>query len=140
MKPYQISTELHNFFRTFEDDLTKPQMNRMKEIMHGIICGRQGTLSEIARQNRCKQKKSVRKQVEQYSNMLLKFPLETMIIRKLIGLRGKVENDTPLYFDLVDITKKYHRSMETIGNTWDGSEGKPGKGYEMVDVSLREHG
>lgn len=26
--------------------------------------------------------------------------------------------------------------MEMIGITWNGSEGVPGKGYEMVDVSL----
>lgn len=136
MEKYQISDELRNFCRTFEYDLTKPQMNRLKEMMHGIIRGQKGILSEIARQNRRKQKKTIRKQVEQYSNMLLKFPLETMLVRKLIGLRSKVESSTALYFDLVDITKKYHKSMENIGTTWDGSEGVPGKGYEMVDVSL----
>lgn len=136
METYQISSDLQNFCRTFENDLTKPQMNRFKEMMHGIIRGQKGILSEIARQNRRKEKKTVRKQVEQYSNMLLKFPLETMLVRKLIGLKSKVESDTALYFDLVDITKKYHKSMEMIGTTWDGSEGIPGKGYEMVDVSL----
>lgn len=136
METYQMSDDLQNFCRTFEKDLTKPQMNRLKEMVHGIIRGQKGILSEIARQNRRKQKKTVRKQVEQYSNMLLKFPLETMLIRKLIGLKSKIKSDTALYFDLVDITKKYHKSMENIGTTWDGSEGVPGKGYEMVDVSV----
>lgn len=136
MEKYQISTDLHNFCRTFDDDLTKPQMNRFKELMHGIIRGQKGILSEVARQNRHKQKKTIRKQVQQYSNMLLKFPLSTMIIRKLMGLKSKITKDTALYFDLVDVTKKYHKSMEMIGTTWNGSEGVPGKGYEMVDVSL----
>ena len=54
----------------------------------------------------------------------------------MIGVRSEIQKDTPLYFDLVDITKKYHKSMEMIGSTWNGSEGVPGKGYEMVDVSL----
>lgn len=136
MELYQISTELHNFCRTFDPDLTKPQMNRLKELMHGIIRGKKGVLSEVARQNRWKQKKSIRKQVQQYSDMLLKFPLENMIIRKMIGMKSEIQKDTPLYFDLVDITKEYHRSMEMIGTTWNGSEGIPGRGYEMVDVSL----
>lgn len=136
MEKYQISEELRNFCRTFEEDLTKPQMNRFKELMHGIIRGQKGILSEIARQNRGKQKKTVRKQVQQYSDMLTKFPLGAMIIRKLIGLKSKVTADTALYFDLVDITKKHHKSMEMIGTTWNGSDGIPGKGYEMVDVSL----
>ena len=136
MKLYQISTELHNFCRTFENDLTKPQMNRLKELMHGIIRGKKGILSEVARQNRGKQKKSIRKQVQQYSDMLLKFPLEKMVIRKMIGVKFEIKKDTPLYFDLVDITKKYHKSMEMIGTTWNGSEGIPGKGYEIVDVTL----
>jgi hypothetical protein len=136
MEKYQISSDLHNFCRTFERDVTKPQMNRLKELMHGIIRGQKGILSEVARQNRGKEKKTIRKQVEQYSDMLLKLPLETMLTRKLMGLKSKVTQETALYFDLVDITKKYHKSMERIGSTWDGSEGIPGKGYEMVDVSL----
>lgn len=136
MEKYQISSDLHNFCRTFDDDLTKPQMNRFKELLHGIIRGKKGILSEIARQNRRKEKKTIRKQVQQYSDMLPKFPLKMMILRKLIGLKSTVESDTPLYFDLVDITKKYHKSMEMIGSTWNGSEGVPGKGYEMVDVTL----
>lgn len=136
MQSYQISNDLRNFCRPFEEDLSKPQMNRLKELMHGIIRGQKGTLSEIARQNRRKQKKTIRKQVQQYSDMLPKFPLETMIVRKLMGMKSKIESDTALYFDLVDITKKYHKSLEKIGNTWDGSEGVPGRGYEMVDVSL----
>lgn len=136
MEKYQISTDLHNFCRTFDDDLTKPQMNRFKELMHGIIRGKKGILSEVARQNRGKQKKSIRKQVQQYSDMLPKLPLENMVIRKMIGVRSEIQKDTPLYFDLVDITKEYHRSMEMIGTTWNGSEGVPGRGYEMVDVSL----
>lgn len=136
METYQMSDDLRNFCRTFEGDLTKPQMNRLKEMMHGIIRGQKAILSEMARQNRRKEKKTIRKQVEQYSNMLLKFHLETMLVRKLIGLKSKVDSVTPLYFDLVDITKKYHKSLENIGTTWDGSEGVPGKGYEMVDVSI----
>jgi len=136
MEKYQISTDLHNFCRTFDEDLTKPQMNRFKELMHGIIRGKKGILSEVARQNRGKQRKSIRKQVQQYSDMLPKLPLKNMITRKLIGLRSEIESDTALYFDLVDVTKKYHKSMEMIGTTWNGSEGVPGKGYEMVDVSL----
>ncbi len=136
MGTYQISAELHNFCRTFEKDLTKPQMNRLKELIHGIIRGKKAILSEVARQNRGKQNKTIRKQVQQYSDMLLKLPLETMAIRKMAGLKGAVTAGTPLYFDLVDITKKYHRGMERIGNTWNGSEGIPGRGYEMVDVSL----
>lgn len=139
MQNYQISNDLHNFCRTFDDDLSKPQMNRLKELMHGIIRGQKGTLSEVARQNRRKQRRTVRKQVQQYSDMLPKFPLETMIVRKLMGMKSKIESGTALYFDLVDITKKYHKSMEKIGNTWNGSEGIPGKGYEMVDVSLATH-
>jgi hypothetical protein len=135
MQTYQISTDLHNFCRTFDEDLTKPQMNRFKELMHGIIRGQAGILSEVARQNRGKQKKTIRKQVEQYSNMLPKLPLKKMAIRKIAGMRSRITSDTPLYFDLVDISKKYHKSMEMIGNTWNGSEGLPGKGYEMVDVS-----
>lgn len=138
MEVYQISTELHNFCRTFDKDLSKPQMNRLKELIHGIIRGQKGILSEVARQNRHKQKKTIRKQVQQYSNMLPKFPMEIMLIRKLMGLKSKIKNKDPLYFDLVDITKKYHKSMEMIGTTWNGSEGIPGKGYEMVDVSLGE--
>lgn len=136
METYQMSDELRNFCRTFEKDLTKPRMDRFQELMHGIIRGQKGLLSEIARQNRGKQKKTVRKQVEQYSNMLPKFPLGKMLIRKLSGLKSTVNTDTALYFDLVDITKKHHKSMEAIGTTWNGSEGVPGKGYEMVDVSL----
>lgn len=136
MQIYQTSTDLHNFCRTFSDDVSKPQMKRLKELMHGIILGQEGILSEVARQNRHKEKKTVRKQVEQYSNMLLKFPLEIMMIRKLIGLKSQINKGDALYFDLVDITKKYHKSMEDIGATWDGSEGVAAKGYEMVDVSL----
>ena len=136
MEKYQISSDLHNFCRTFDEDLSKPQMNRFKELMHGIVRGQKGILSEIARQNRGKQKKTIRKQVQQYSNMLLKLPLGNMIVRKLIGLKSQVNSGTALYFDLVDITKKHHKSMEMIGTTWDGSEGVPGKGYEMVDVTL----
>jgi hypothetical protein len=136
MEKYQISTELHNFCRTFDADLTKPQMNRLKELIHGIIRGKKGILSEIARQNGGKQKKNIRKQVQQYSNMLLKFPLKNMVIRKMIGVKSEIKKDTPLYFDLVDITKEYFKSMEMIGTTWNGSEGVPGRGYEMVDVSL----
>lgn len=136
METYQMSDELRNFCRTFAKDLTKPQMNRFQELMHGIIRGQKGILSEVARQNRGKQKKTIRKQVEQYSNMLAKFPLKKMTTRKLIGLKSTVNADTALYFDLVDITKKHHKSMEMIGTTWNGSEGVPGKGYEMVDVSL----
>lgn len=138
MELYQISTELHNFCRTFDKDLSKPQMNRLKELIHGIIRGQKGILSEVARQNRHKQKKTIRKQVQQYSNMLPKFPMEIMMIRKLMGLKSKIKSEDPLYFDLVDITKKYHKSMEMVGTTWNGSEGIPGKGYEMVDVSLGE--
>ena len=133
---YQITSELHNFCRTFEDDLTKPQMSRLKELIHGIIRGGKGILSEVARQNRGKQGKTVRKQVEQYSNMLGKLPLENMLVRKIAGLRSKIQNDTPLYLDLTDITKENHKSMERIGTTWNGSEGVPGKGYEIVDVSV----
>lgn len=136
MEQYQIRSDLHNFCRTFDNDLTKPQMNRLKELMHGIIRGKKGILSEVARQNRYKQKKSIRKQVQQYSYMLLKFPLENMVIRKMIGVKSEIKKDTALYFDLVDITKEFFKSMEMIGTTWDGSEGVPGRGYEMVDVSL----
>lgn len=136
MEKYQISNDLHNFCRTFDGDLSKPQLNRFKEIMHGIIRGQKGTLSEIARQNRVKQKKTIRKQVQQYSDMLPKFPLKTMLTRKLIGLKPKIGKDTALYFDLVDISKKHHKGLEKIGSTWNGSEGAPGKGYEMVDLSL----
>ena len=53
-----------------------------------------------------------------------------MIFRKLKSFKAEIKHDTPIYFDLVDITKKYHKGMECIGQTWDGSEGEPGKGYE----------
>ncbi len=49
MEKYQISADMHNFCRTFDEDLTKPQMDRFKELMHGIIRGQKGILSEISR-------------------------------------------------------------------------------------------
>ncbi len=138
MKNYQISSELHSFCRTFERDLTKPQMGRVKEMIHGIIRGKKAFLNTIADQNRGKDGKVLRKQAEQYSNMLLKLPLETMLFRKLKAFKSQIEPGSPIYLDLVDITKKYHKGMECIGQTWDGSEGEPGKGYEMIDVSIKK--
>lgn len=138
MKNYQISTELHSFCRTFEHDLTKPQMGRVKEMIHGIIKGKKAFLNTIADQNRGKDGKILRKQAQQYSNMLLKLPLEMMIFRKLKSFKEEIKPDTPIYIDLVDITKKYHKGMECIGQTWNGSESEPGKGYEMIDVSIRK--
>lgn len=137
---YPIALELHNFCRTFDRDLTKPRMGRIKELLHGIIRGQRGILSDVARQNRGKEDRSIRRQVQQYSNMLLLFPLQTMITRKLVGFRSHIQSDTPLYYDLVDISKEYHKGMECIGKTWNGSEGKPGEGYEIMDVSMKYEG
>jgi len=137
MQHYQISKEMHDFFRGFKKELTKPQMKRLKELMNGILLGKKAILSEVARQNRSKSRgKTVRKQVEQYSDMLPKFPLERMIREKLEGFKTQIKPDTPLYFDFTDITKEFYKKMDCIGNTWDGSEGIPGKGYEIVDVSF----
>lgn len=131
---YQIGQHLHNFCRTFERDLRKPQMGRLKEMIHGLLRGKRAVLSEIAKQNR--KGRVVRKQVEQYSRMLKNMPVEQMMRRKCTGFRRKVITDTPVYIDRVDITKKYFKSMEYIGTTWNGSEGMPGKGYEIFDVSI----
>ena len=136
MQNYQISQELHSFSKTFERTLSKPQLGRLKEMMHGIIRGQEANLSEMARQNRRKAGKTVRKQVEQYSDILECFPMEELLIQKLKGLRGGISPDTPLYYDLVDISKKHTKGFEDVGATWDGSEGEPGKGYEIIDVSV----
>jgi len=138
MKNYQISSELHSFCRTFERDLTKPQMGRVKEMIHGIIRGKKAFLNTIANQNRGKDGKVIRRQAQQYSNMLLNLPLGMMIFRKLKAFKREIDSNTPIYIDLVDITKKYHKGMECIGQTWDGSEGEPGKGYEIIDVSIKK--
>lgn len=127
---------MRDFCKPFEKDLSKPQMGRLKELLHGIIRGKRAILSQIARQNRRKEGKSIRGQVRQYSDMLVNFPLQIMIMRKLTGFRSRINSDTPLYFDLTDISKKYHKSMEAIGSTWNGSEGEPGEGYEIMDISL----
>lgn len=145
MEIYNISSELHSFCRTFKKDLTKPQLGRVKEMIHGIIRGKKALLTTIAKQNRRKEGKVLRKQSQQYSDMLLKLPLEMMMFRKLKNFKYELEPDTPIYVDLVDITKKYHKgnqnkkAMECVGTTWDGSEGKPGKGYEMIDVSINKN-
>lgn len=139
MKPYQISQEMHSFCRTFERTVSKPQLGRLKEMMHGILRGQDGILSEMARQNRGKEGKVIRRQVQQYSDMLKKLPLDELLMQKLRGMRSEISGDTPIYYDLVDITKRYHAGLDQIGTTWDGSEGMPGKGYEMIDVSL-SHG
>jgi hypothetical protein len=137
---YPVTSQMRDFCRTFERDLTAPQMGRVKELLHGIIRGKRAILSEIARQNRKKEGKSVRKQVQQYSEMLLRLPLINMVTRKLAGFRADIHSDTPLYYDLTDISKLYHKSMEAIGSTWNGSEGQPGKGYEIIDISLGYEG
>ena len=139
MQNYQISQELHSFSKTFERKLSKPQLGRLKEMMHGIIRGQEANLSEMARQNRRKEGKTIRKQVEQYSDMLEGFPMEELLIQKLKGSRGGISSDTPIYYDLVDITKKHTKGFEDIGSTWDGSEGEPGKGYEIIDVSVLQN-
>jgi hypothetical protein len=138
MESYSISTEIHNFCRVFDRDLSKPKMKRFKELLHGIVRGKKAIISEIVRANRINEndRRCLRKQVEQLSAMLDSFPLETMMTRKLIPLRQNISADTALYCDLVDISKDYHQGLEHIGATWDGSRGEAAKGYEVIDVSL----
>ena len=93
MTTYQISTHLHSFCKTFEKDLTKPQIGRTKEMIHGIIRGKKALLSTISKQNRRKDGKVLRKQSEQYSNMLSNLPLETMLFRKLKTFGQKIKPD-----------------------------------------------
>src|SRR3989338_6646097 len=114
MQNYQISQELHSFSKTFELTLSKPQLGRLKEMMHGIILGQEANLSEMARQNRRKAGKTVRKKVEQNSDILECFPMEELLIQKLKGLRGGISPDTPLYYDLVDISKKHTKGFEDV--------------------------
>lgn len=140
---YKITSEIHNFSKTFERDMTKAQNGRFKEMVHGIISGKSSLLSDIARENRSKKvnktEKVIRKQVEQYSNMIEKMPFEKMMIRKLCGFKNQIKSDTPIYFDLVDISKEFHKKLDCIGTTWNGSEGIPGKGYEIIDLSIEQN-
>jgi len=135
----QLGKEIDNFFKPFNDLVTKPQSRNLREMARGLIEEDSGHLLRIGE----KVAKGItpRKNTERYSNMLQKLDHHSLQLQQILNTRqhfcAERKTGAPLLIipDGGDIQKPHAQKMENICSTVDGSNGhKTGKGFPIISL------
>ncbi|MCM8781324.1 MAG: transposase [Candidatus Omnitrophica bacterium] len=133
----KVKIEIERFSQLLTQEFTKPKKKFISQMLFGIQACRDVKLSNIARSldedikliktenrlSRNAQKEDLTKQ------------LNEIIIRQC---SNKILPDTVLALDLSDIAKPFAKKMDYLAHVWNGSEGKPDKGYWILAVTAAD--
>jgi tRNA threonylcarbamoyladenosine modification (KEOPS) complex Pcc1 subunit len=115
----------------FLKDFSRPEKKWIKDIYRGILKSRDVKLSEIARSI----KGDVRLIENRLSLNLQSKDISSYIYKSYLPyVKNKIKENTFITLDLSDIYKKYAKSMEHLGEAWNGSEGKATTGYWLISL------
>jgi len=130
----KVKHEIQRFSKRLTKDLTKPKKKFIHQMLFGIQASRDVKLSNIARS--LEEDIRLIKTENRLSRNAQSTDLTQTINENLIKeVKRKILNDTVLALDLSDINKPFAKKMDYLAGVWDGSEGKPARGYWMTQVS-----
>lgn len=130
----KVKSEIARFSQRITEDLSKPKKRFISQMLFGIQASRDIKLSNIARS--LEEEIKLIKTENRLSRNAQKQDLSQKLNDELIKVSAKrINEDTVLGLDLSDINKPFARKMDYLSWVWDGSEGKPGQGYWITEVT-----
>lgn len=126
--------QLSKFSGIISKSFPKPTRRFFREMLYGIQASKDIKLSNIGRS--LQEAIALIKTEDRLSRNLSKEDYSDHINEQIIRLGDdKVTDDMVIAIDSGDIMKPYAKAMENLCNVWDGSEGEPGQGYHLCQVT-----
>ena len=135
----KTSKKIHDFFRVFSEETTKPQLGNLREMANGLILGESIHLSHIG--EKVSREIRTRKVVERFSNTLNKVSSINLQKRHILsqcqsfGKERKSGKPILIIPDGGDIQKPNAEKIENLCGNVDGSNGhKKGWGFSTIGI------
>lgn len=130
----KVKREIERFTQRITQGLSKPKRRFISQMIFGIQASRDIKLSNIARS--LEEDIKLIKTENRLSRNAQNQDLSQKLNAELIETSAKrITEDTVLALDLSDINKPFAKKMDYLSWVWDGSEGKPGQGYWITEVT-----
>ena len=128
-----IKRRVLSFSENISNGLTRPQFKFVSQMIYGILSSQSCHISKIARA--LDEPISLKKTIDRLSRNLSEFTGDTKLFENYIKkVKSCITDKTILIIDDGDITKPCSYKLEGLGKVLDGSTGKIGIGYHMLDV------
>lgn len=133
----KVKSEIEQFSRLITQGLTKPKKKFISQMLFGIQASRDVKLSNISRalSEDIKLIKTENRLSRNSQGEDLTKRLNEEIIKRA---SKRVFPDTVIALDLSDINKPFAKKMDYLGNVWNGSEGKVGRGYWLIETTAAD--
>lgn len=130
----KVKSEIKKFTQRITPGLSKPRKRFISQMLFGIQAARDIKLSNIARS--LDEDIRLIKTENRLSRNAQSEDLTPRINEELLKeVKRRISKDTVLALDLSDISKPFAKKMDYLASVWDGSEGKVGKGYWLIEVT-----
>ena len=130
----RLKAQLTKFTAELREGLSKPLKNFVGEMLKGIQASQDVKLSSIGRS--LKKEIPLIKSEDRLCWNLKAKELEGHLSEGLMGMANRrIEGNSMLCLDLIDMRKEYAEKMECLDQVWDGSEGKVHAGYWLLSVT-----
>ena len=130
----RLQVKYNQVISKYQGHFSKPVYKFIRQVVYGMLKTQHVHLSKIA----CSlnERISLKKTWERLSRNMGRAGLAEEVMASHIQENSR-EFKRKKYWvvDLTDISKVYANAMEGLGGIWDGSKGKAGKGYWVVNVA-----
>lgn len=129
-----VRKQLDQFVKDISTKLDRWRQNFLIEALGGMLGAQSVMLSEIARNFCDKSIKPIYREKRLSRNLQSDKWDENQIENQYLAKYGKIKWDTVIGCDIGDLRKKYGRAFQYMARVHDGSEGKIGPGYWLIEV------
>jgi hypothetical protein len=130
----KIKQQMQIFSNNISRDFSKTRKRFISQMIFGIQASRDIKLSNVSR-SLDEEIKLIKTENRLSRNMQTLDLTDKINIKLTQDAASRITRDTVLALDLSDINKPFAKKMDYLAGVWNGSEGKVGNGYWIVEVT-----
>ena len=129
-----MKRKVNNFSKKISNNLSRPKLKFITQMIYGLINSQTVILSDIARS--LKEDILLKKTIDRLSRNLKKFDAQDKIKENYLKeVKPHINDNTVFCCDKSDIVKPYSKKLEALDRVRDGSKNETEKGYDTFEIA-----